>query len=86
MSITGIIGTLIIGFFAGLVARLLKPGDDSMGILMTSLLGIAGAFAATFLGRALGFYTAGQAAGFIGAVVGAILVLVVYGLVKKSAK
>ncbi|MCC2658175.1 MAG: transglycosylase [Panacagrimonas sp.] len=82
MSITGIIGTLIIGFFAGLIARFLKPGDDKMGILLTSLLGIAGAFAATFIGRALGLYQPGQAAGFIGAVVGAILVLVVFSLVR----
>jgi uncharacterized membrane protein YeaQ/YmgE (transglycosylase-associated protein family) len=82
MSITGIIGTLIIGIFAGLIARFLKPGDDKMGILLTSLLGIAGAFAATFIGRALGLYQPGQAAGFIGAVVGAILVLVVFSLVR----
>ncbi|WP_420467873.1 GlsB/YeaQ/YmgE family stress response membrane protein [Panacagrimonas sp.] len=86
MSITGIIGTLVIGFFAGLIARFLKPGDDSMGIIMTSLLGIAGAFAATFLGRTLGLYQDGQAAGFIGAVVGAIVVLVIYGFIKKAAK
>jgi len=84
MTITGIIGTLIIGFFAGLIARFLKPGDDGMGIIMTSILGIAGAFAATFIGQALGLYAKGQAAGFIGAVVGAILVLVVVGLVTKK--
>ncbi|TDU23228.1 putative membrane protein YeaQ/YmgE (transglycosylase-associated protein family) [Panacagrimonas perspica] len=84
MTITGIIGTLIIGFFAGLIARFLKPGDDGMGIIMTSILGIAGAFAATFIGQALGLYDKGQAAGFIGAVIGAILVLVVVGLVTKK--
>ena len=82
MSIMGIIGTLIIGFFAGLIARFLKPGDDKMGILFTSLLGIAGAFAATFIGRALGLYEPGEAAGFVGAVIGAILVLVVVGMVR----
>lgn len=86
MSITGIIGTLIIGFFAGLIARFLKPGDDSMGIIMTTVLGIIGAFAATYGGQALGLYATGQAAGFIGAVVGAIVVLVVYGLIRKAAK
>lgn len=86
MSITGIFATLIIGFFAGLIARFLKPGDDNMGIIMTSLLGVAGAFAATFLGRALGLYHEGQAAGFIGAVIGAVLVLVVYGFIRKAAK
>ena len=83
MSITGLIGTLIIGFFAGLIARFLKPGDDKMGIILTSLLGIAGAFAATFIGRALGLYEAGEAAGFVGAVIGAIIVLVVVGFVRS---
>ena len=81
----GILGTLIIGFFAGLIARFLKPGDDNMGIIMTSILGIAGAFAATYGGRALGLYAPGQPAGFLGAVVGAILVLVVVGLIKKKS-
>lgn len=84
MSITGIIGTLIIGFFAGLIARFLKPGDDSMGIIMTTVLGIIGAFAATYGGQALGIYQAGEAAGFIGAVIGAIVLLVIYGAIKKS--
>ncbi len=81
----GILGTLIIGFFAGLIARFLKPGDDNMGIIMTSILGIAGAFAATYGGRALGLYAPGQPAGFLGAVVGAILVLVIVGLVSKKS-
>ena len=84
MSITGIIGALIIGFFAGLIARFLKPGNDGMGIIMTSLLGIAGAFAATYGGQALGLYAPGQAAGFIGAVVGAIVVLVVVSLARRG--
>jgi len=82
MSISGLIGTLIIGFFAGLIARFLKPGDDKMGIIMTALLGVAGAFAATFIGSALGLYEPGQTAGFIGAVVGAIVVLVIFGFVR----
>lgn len=86
MSITGIIGTLIIGFFAGLIARFLKPGDDGMGIIMTSLLGVAGAFLANYGGQALGLYQPGQAASFIGAVVGAIVLLFVVGLVKKASK
>ena len=86
MSITGIIGTLIIGFFAGLIARFLKPGDDGMGIIMTSLLGIAGAFAATYGGQALGLYAPGQGAGFLGAVVGAIVVLVIFGVIKKASR
>ena len=79
----GIIGTIIIGFFAGLIARFLKPGDDSMGWIMTILLGIAGSLAATYGGQALGLYRAGEAAGFVGAVVGAIILLVIYGMVKK---
>lgn len=84
MSIGGIVGALIIGFFAGLIARFLKPGDDGMGIVMTSLLGIAGAFAAPYGGQALGLYAPGQTAGFVGAVIGAIVVLVVVGFVRKA--
>ncbi|GLK87209.1 GlsB/YeaQ/YmgE family stress response membrane protein [Pseudomonas turukhanskensis] len=80
----GIIGTIVIGFFAGLIARFLKPGDDSMGWIMTILLGIAGSLAATYGGQALGLYQAGEGAGFVGAVVGAIVLLVIYGLVTKK--
>ncbi|PTQ73104.1 GlsB/YeaQ/YmgE family stress response membrane protein [Pseudomonas sp. GV071] len=80
----GIIGTIFIGFLAGLVARFLKPGDDSMGWIMTILLGIAGSLAATYGGQALGLYQAGEGAGFVGAVVGAIVLLVIYGLIKKK--
>lgn len=71
----GIITTIVIGFIVGLVARFLKPGRDTMGFLMTTVLGIVGAVLATYLGQAMGFYYAGEPAGFIGAVVGAILVL-----------
>ena len=80
----GIIGTIFIGLLAGLVARFLKPGDDSMGWIMTILLGIVGALVATYGGQALGIYDAGEAAGFVGAVIGAIVLLVIYGLVKKK--
>ncbi len=86
MSITGIIGTIIIGFLAGLIARAVKPGDDKMGFFMTAGLGIAGAFAASYGGQFLGLYAPGQSAGFIGAVVGAIVVLVIYGFVRKSMR
>ncbi|MBU3059627.1 MULTISPECIES: GlsB/YeaQ/YmgE family stress response membrane protein [Pseudomonas] len=79
----GIIGTIIIGLLVGLVARFLKPGNDSMGWIMTILLGIGGALLATYGGQALGIYAAGEAAGFIGAVVGAIILLVIYGLVSR---
>ncbi len=74
----GIIGTIIIGFLAGLVAKFLMPGRDGGGFILTTILGIVGAFVATYLGQALGWYRAGEGAGFIGAVVGAIIVLVIY--------
>ncbi|WP_218008655.1 GlsB/YeaQ/YmgE family stress response membrane protein [Hydrogenophaga flava] len=80
-----ILGTLFIGLIAGLVARMLKPGNDSMGWIMTALLGVAGSFLASYAGAALGLYAPGQAAGFIASVVGAIVLLVVYGLLKKNA-
>ena len=67
----------------GLIARFLKPGNDSMGWIMTILLGVGGSLAATYGGQALGIYRAGQAAGFIGAVIGAIILLVIYGLVSS---
>jgi len=79
----GIIGTIFIGLIVGLIARFLKPGDDRMGWIMTILLGIGGAIGATYGGQALGIYHAGQAAGFIGAVIGAIVLLVIYGAIKK---
>ncbi|MDX1369750.1 GlsB/YeaQ/YmgE family stress response membrane protein [Pseudomonas sp.] len=80
----GIIGTIFIGLIVGLIARFLKPGDDSMGWIMTILIGIGGAIAATYGGQALGIYQAGQGAGFIGAVIGAVVLLVLYGAVKKG--
>lgn len=73
-----LIGTLIIGFLAGLVARLVMPGRDPGGFIITIVIGIAGAFVATFIGQTLGWYGPGEAAGFIGAVVGSIIVLVLY--------
>ncbi len=78
-----IVWTIVIGFLAGLVAKLLHPGKENMGFLMTTLLGIAGSFVATYAGQALGLYRAGEAAGFIGAVVGALLLLVAYGALRK---
>jgi uncharacterized membrane protein YeaQ/YmgE (transglycosylase-associated protein family) len=79
----GIIWTLVIGLLAGIVAKLLMPGRDPGGFIITMLLGIAGAFVATYLGQAIGWYQAGQGAGFIGAVVGAVIILIVYRLVKR---
>ena len=78
----GILWTIIIGFVAGVIAKFLMPGDNEpSGFILTTILGIVGAFVATFLGQAMGWYSAGQGAGLIGAVVGAIIVLFVYSLV-----
>lgn len=77
------IGAIIIGGLAGLVAKFLMPGRDPGGFIITILLGIAGAMVATYLGQALGWYGPGQSAGFIGAVVGAIILLVVYRMVAR---
>jgi len=79
-----VLGTLFIGLIAGFIARALKPGNDSMGWIMTALLGVAGSFVASYLGAALGLYRPGQPAGFVASVIGAILLLVIYGLVKKK--
>jgi len=79
-----IVWTILIGFVAGLVARAIKPGDDSAGFIVTTLIGIAGSLIATYVGQAMGWYTAGQGAGFIASVVGAIVLLFLYGLVKRK--
>jgi uncharacterized membrane protein YeaQ/YmgE (transglycosylase-associated protein family) len=81
-DIVGIIWTIIIGFVAGLIARFIHPGtsNEPSGFILTTLLGIVGAFVATFLGQAIGWYRAGEGAGLIGAVVGAVIVLVVWGM------
>jgi uncharacterized membrane protein YeaQ/YmgE (transglycosylase-associated protein family) len=71
----------IVGFVVGLIARALLPGDQKLGLIMTSLLGIIGSIVAGFIGQAVGWYQAGQGAGFIGSVVGAILVLFIYAKV-----
>lgn len=78
-----VLGTIIIGFVAGLIARAIKPGNDGMGLIMTTLLGIAGAFLAGYGGAAMGWYAEGQPAGFVASVVGAIVLLFVVGLIKK---
>src|SRR4051794_32136095 len=78
----GIIWAIIIGFIVGLVAKFLMPGRDPGGFIVTTLLGIVGALVATFLGQAMGLYAAGQSAGFIGAVIGAIIVLFLYHVVR----
>ncbi len=81
----GIIGTIFIGLIVGLIARAVKPGDDKLGWIMTILLGIGGSLLASYGGAALGFYQAGQTAGWIASVIGAIILLVIYGLVTKKS-
>lgn len=70
-----IIATIIIGFFVGLLARFLKPGDDSMGFIMTTILGIVGALVGGFLGRVFGIYAPDEPAGFLASIIGAVIVL-----------
>lgn len=77
-----IIWTIIIGFAAGIIAKLITPGENEpSGFILTTILGIVGAFVATWLGQSLGWYGPGEGAGLIGAVVGAIIVLLVWGFV-----
>lgn len=80
----GIIWTIIIGFVAGIIAKFLVPGDNEpSGFIMTTILGIVGAFVASFLGQALGWYSAGEGAGLVGAVVGAVILLLIWGAVSR---
>ncbi len=80
----GIIWTIIIGFIAGVIAKFLMPGpNEPSGFILTTILGIVGAFLATFLGQAVGWYRAGEGAGLIGAVVGAIIVLAIWGAIAR---
>ena len=78
----GIIWTIVIGFVVGLLAKMLMPGRDPGGFIVTVLLGIAGALLATYGGQALGLYRAGEGAGFIGSLVGAIILLVLYRVIR----
>ena len=77
-----IIWTIIIGFLAGVIAKFVTPGENKpSGFILTTILGIVGAFLATYLGQAIGWYRADQGAGLIGAVVGAIIILVIWGFI-----
>ena len=80
----GLIWTLIIGLVVGAIAKLLMPGKDPGGFIITMLIGIAGAFLASFLGRALGLYEANDGAGIIASIVGAMLLLFIYRMVTRS--
>lgn len=79
-----LIFSILVGLVVGVVARLLHPGREELGLVMTVLLGIAGSMVASFGGQFLGIYRAGQGAGFIGAVIGAVLILLVYTRLKKK--
>jgi uncharacterized membrane protein YeaQ/YmgE (transglycosylase-associated protein family) len=81
-----ILGTIFIGLIVGFIARAVKPGDDKLGWIMTAVLGIAGSFLASYAGTVMGLYRPGDAAGFIASVIGAVVLLFIYGLIKgKSA-
>jgi uncharacterized membrane protein YeaQ/YmgE (transglycosylase-associated protein family) len=75
---------IVVGLIVGLIARAVMPGRQNMGIILTTILGIVGALVAGFLGRQLGWYAAGQPAGWIASVVGALIVLFIAGLVTKN--
>ena len=80
----GLLWTIIIGFVAGVIAKLIHPGpNEPSGFVLTTILGIVGAFVATFLGQSLGWYQSNEGAGLIGAVVGAVIVLFVWGMVAR---
>ena len=81
----GIISMIIVGFIVGLIARAIMPGDQKMGIIMTIVLGIVGALVAGYIGVAAGWYEAGESAGWIASIIGAIIVLFVYGLITKKS-
>lgn len=79
-----LLGTLIVGLIVGLIARAVHPGKDSMGLILTALLGIAGSFLASYAGAAMGWYRQGDVAGWIASVVGAVVLLFVYNLIRSK--
>jgi uncharacterized membrane protein YeaQ/YmgE (transglycosylase-associated protein family) len=81
-----IVWMIVIGFFVGVIAKWIAPGKERMGFIMTVLLGIAGSFVATYAGQWLKLYQEGESAGFIASVVGAVVILLVYGLFKRKAR
>ena len=81
-----IIWAIVVGLLVGIVAKFVMPGRQGGGFIVTALLGIVGAVVATFLGQALGIYAAGQSAGFIASVIGAILVLFIYNLATRGRR
>jgi len=82
-----ILWTIIIGFVAGVIAKFVTPGEkEPQGFILTTVLGIIGAFVATYLGQALGWYQAGQKAGFLGAIVGAVIILLIWGFIDRQRR
>lgn len=81
----GYVWMAVIGFVVGLLARAILPGAQSLGIILTAVLGIAGSFAATFAGQAMGWYAQGEPAGFIASIVGAIVLLFIVSRLKGSS-
>ena len=81
-----LLGTLLVGFVVGLIARALKPGDDSMGWIMTILLGVVGSMLASYAGAAMGWYPAGSSAGWFASIIGAVVLLFLYNLVRGKGK
>ena len=77
-----ILGTIVVGFIVGLLARALKPGNDKLGLIMTTLLGIAGAFVARYAGAAMGLYQPNEPAGWIASVIGAVVLLLIVSMVR----
>ena len=84
----GIIWTIIIGLIAGIIAKFIVPGskNEPSGFVLTAILGIIGALVATYLGQAIGWYRSGEGAGLVGAVVGAVIILVIWGLVAGRSR
>ncbi|HEX6800990.1 MAG TPA: GlsB/YeaQ/YmgE family stress response membrane protein [Candidatus Binatia bacterium] len=80
----GLIGTVIVGFIVGVIAKFIMPGKENMGFIMTTILGIVGALVASYAGQLIGWYQAGQGAGWIGSIVGAFALLWVYLRVKSN--
>ena len=80
-----LLGTLFIGLIVGFIARAIKPGDDKLGWIMTALLGVAGSFLASYVGVAMGWYRTGQTAGWIASVLGAVALLVLYGIIQRTS-
>lgn len=81
----GIVWTIVVGFVIGVIAKFLHPGKEGMGFIMTILLGIAGSFLAGMIGQSLGWYQAGEGAGFIASVIAAIVLLAIYGKIRQGS-